>query len=243
MQKTGAGLAVWVLAMLLAEPAWADDGAMQRCMGIADSLKRLDCFEKLARSRAGETGSPQPGEEADSTSRVIEAPAHPLKTRSSSTTPMTQVVPGKSEIERWLIHVSVDPVNGGAQVVLRNKAVKGRNQFAVPVELRLECKAGRPSAFVLWREPMVKGEVPVLLFDGRNVGAASENWRMDDKSENWVYTGHFAQLLEALATHQEASGSVQVMDENINFEDDIINAWFNITGAEYALKPLKKACF
>ncbi len=243
MQKTGAALVAGILAVMLTGPAWAEDAQMQRCMGIADSLKRLDCFEKLARSRGEKAESTVVEKPVTPEPEVIEAPAHPIQQTVSPRPRMTQVVPGKSEIERWLIHVSVDPVNGGAQVVLRNKAVKGRNQYAVPVELRLECKAGRPAAFVLWREPMVKGEVPVLLFDGRNLGAASENWRMDEQRENWIYSGNFRQLLDALASHQEASGSVQVMEENINFEDDVINAWFRLSGAEYAIKPLLKACF
>ncbi len=222
----------------------AADAQMQRCLGIADSLKRLDCFEKLARSRNDTDVITAPASQpAAATPKAgIRAPQQPAVI-SPPRQGMTQVVPGKSDIERWQVAVAVDPIQGGAQVTLRNKAVKGRNQYAVPVELRLQCKRGQAEAWLLWREPMVKGEVPVLLFDGKNVGVASEDWRMDDKGENWRYVGDFAHLMTALSSHAEASARVQVMEENIGFEDDVINAWFNLAGAKFALNPLKKACF
>jgi len=66
---------------------------------------------------------------------------------------------------------------------------------------------------------------------------------MDAKRESWIYTGDFNRLVEALESHAEAGATVEVMEENINFEDDVIRAEFDLTGARLALEPLRKACF
>ncbi len=222
----------------------AQDAQMDACMRIADSLKRLDCFEKLARDRNDKPHA-NPAVPAEASQGPDTHPTvRPLRPDNRVTAPaQTGLVPGKSTIERWQVRVSLDPIQGGADVVLRNKAVKGRNQFAVPVELRLHCQHGRAGAELLWREPMVRGEIPLLLLDGRNVGEASTAWAMDEKGENWRYVGDFPSLLQALAGHRQAHASVEVMEENINFEDDVIHASFDLTGAELAFAPLRKACF
>ncbi len=238
-------LCLTVLLLLSSVLPAADDAAMQRCMAIADSLKRLDCFEKLARSGSpGETAPSRAANEDQPRDTTVERKVRVVPPPAVANEPrMRQLVAGDSRIERWLVKVSADPVRGGARVVLRNKARKGRNQYAVPVEIRLECNRGKPSAQVLWREPIVRGEVPALLFDGRDVGEPTVAWLMDAKRESWIYTGDFNRLVEALESHAEAGATVEVMEENINFEDDVIRAEFDLTGARLALEPLRKACF
>lgn len=243
MQKSLLVLGMGVLASFSVNAETLED-ALKSCMQVKNSLERLSCFEELTEALEHKNIA---GSDQKAPPRAPVQPAMPVY-RQQTATPTAPVLAqnrlmtGKQAIEAWSVELKASPVSGQAEVLVSNQASSGRNQYAVPVEINLACKSGALIAKLLWREEQPGGQDLELLFDGKNIGEASNAWVSTDGARNWQYTGGTSSLMTALESHQEASASAKSMEAQINFDDEVIDAEWKLSGAQYALQPLMQYC-
>ncbi len=153
-------------------------------------------------------------------------------------------MPGKTTVGKWEVTVSGNPISGANDVKLRLKSSKGRNQYAAPIGLIIECKAGRGSARMIWDEHMVRNVPIEVMLDGSRNAAATNGWQPIRDFQEWVMEGDVKPMIRALIAHRKMTVDA-VSYETTRPDDDSegnIHAVWDLTGTEFAMRPFFTLC-
>ncbi len=216
---------------------------LRSCMQVADSLHRLHCFETVTRNLDGNLSQIAPtAPRSPGSTRPNPSPSQE-NTAIRPPIPNRSVQPGKTEVGTWKVNVETNPIGGGANVFLRNLAVQGRNKYAAPIELTVNCNNGAFSANIKWRQYLITNEPINISVDGQHSTLLSDGFRLAKNNMSWHFSGDataFADLISGAAKLTTSAGNFDEDDDPS--EEELISVEMDLTGAQWALKPLRLAC-
>ncbi|MGV6853408.1 MAG: hypothetical protein ACWA5R_14685 [bacterium] len=218
---------------------------LDQCMRVSDSLQRLHCFETLARQNSNPENTAQSRVLMQTPDTLQTAPIQSVTPVTSYTQapPQARIQPGNARIGAWDIEVTNSAIRQSLKVTAINKSKKGRNQYAAPILMKLDCDNAKATAHILWGEEMVSNGPAKFTLDSHDK-INTRNWSWADKGRNLNLLNDFSDFVNTIKQADKLTVSAESFDQEQmeNYDSGIIDAEFSLSGTQAMLDSIGASC-